>query len=712
MTSASSIAALDPRVLAVFQEAGMVLKPPSKLTVSQWAEKERMLSSESSATTGRYRCSIAPYQRAMMDAVHIPGVEEIDFFTAAQLGKSTCEENIGGFFMHEDPSPILWMWPTLEVAKEWAADTLEPAIRDTPALAEIVTAGARKTGNKTTFKSFPGGWIAVIGANSPSGLRRRRARIVICDEVDGYDASAGGEGDPIELVSQRGTGFWNFLRILASTCTVKGESRIEGAYEASNRQKYWVKCKDCGGAQVLKWKQIVCPKDEEPTVANTFYACEHCGSAHDETDKRAMLQSGSWVAERPEIVKRQGFWLSALYSPFEPWYKLVAKFRHATAHSENPELLKTFVNLSLAETWEEKEVDIDKEGLVRRCEHYTPALLPDGVILLTAGVDVQPDRLLVQVKGWGRNFESWSIDYAQIEGDTSTLKGRTNAAGQYLQSPWEKLDEFLQREYAHVRGVRLDIAATLVDSGDQTQEVYLFTKGIDLDRWVFAAKGMSTFDHPAIKPHNRNNKANVRMYPVGVSQIKKLLYQWLKIETPGPGYMHFTHHHCDAAYFDELTCERLKKKYEHGHPKKFWEKPAGARNEVLDCNVYAYAALLILSPEPLKLLERFRAQMMEEARKIKERGDPRQMELLANADAVDSAAPSFEKTAEVAKKLLDVLRPPAIPPVIGDQLDQAFAAAPINKEAAPQAVPPPEQPESEPTRPVRPRKSSSWLRGY
>jgi phage terminase large subunit GpA-like protein len=701
MTSAAPhLRSLDPRVLAVFQAAAEVLKPPSKLTVSQWAERERILSSESSATAGRYRCAIAPYQRAMMDAVHIPGVEEVVYMTGAQLGKSTCEENIGGYFMSEDPSPILWMWPTLEVAKEWSADTLEPLIRDTPALADLVAAGSRKTGNKATFKAFPGGWLAVIGANSAAGLRRRRARLVLADEVDAYGASAGNEGDPIELVSERGVAFWNFLRILSSTTTVRYESRIDAAYDTTNRQKYWVKCKDCGEPQVLQWEQMVFPKAEEAAVTNTFYACAHCGSAHDETDKPRMLAGGEWIAERPEIVKRQGFWLSSLYSPFEPWWKQANKYRNALAHPDNPELMKTFWNLTLAKPWEEKEVEIDREGLVRRCEAYTPALVPDGVVLITAGVDVQPDRLLCQVRGWGKNFESWSVEYKTFEGDTSVLKGRTNEAGQYMPSPWEKLDEFLQKEYVHARGVRLDIAATLVDSGDQAVEVYAFTKAIDLERRVFASKGMSTFDHPALKPFNRNNRAHVRMYPVGVSQIKKQLYQWLRIETPGAGYMHFTHHHCDAAYFDELTCEKLKKKYEKGFPVRYWEKPVGARNEVLDCNVYSYAALLSLSEQPAKLLDRLRAELLEEARKIKEKQDPRQISLLEGlADGLEEKGLT-ETAARIKERVEDMKT--ASPP------------EPIKEEAHPSETAPPseEQPESGPDRPTRARRPSSWLTRY
>lgn len=691
MTSAPIIRLHDP-VLSVFQEAAQVFKPPPLSTVSQWAERKRMLSSESSSYVGLYSAEIAPYQTGMMDAINIPGVEENVFFTSAQIGKSLCLENMFGYFVDEDPCPIIYMWPTLDVARGWSAETLAPLLRDTPALAEKVTEGGRKTGAGALFKSFPGGWLAVIGAASPAGLRRRRARIIFCEEIDDENyAAAGQEGDPLELVWKRSTTFWNRVRVLASTCTVKGESRIEARYEASNKQKFWVKCPECGDAQVLQWERLSFPKDidlEQLDENNVVYACLGCGAALHEWQKAEMLRSGEWRADAPEITKIQGFWINELYSPFVKWHQMARAWLEALKERENPQRLKTFVNLSLARTWEEKEIEIDREGLVRRCEDYTPDRVPDGVVVITAAGDVQPDYIKVQVRGWGRGFESWSLEWKRFDGDTSVLRSADPARP----SPWEQLDVFLQKEYVHERGVRLDIAATFIDSGHLTGVVYEFTKSIDLDRRVFACKGMSTFDHPELRPHNRNNKMHVRMYPVGVSQIKRRIYQWLRLETKGPGYMHFTHHHNDAEYFDELTVEKLKKRYERGFPVRFWEKPDGARNEALDCTVYSYAALLSLSENPAKLLERLREDLMKRAREIAEerrrKADPNQLALL---------------------DLEAALVPPIAPvPIVVDEAVKPETAAEVPAQTATSTADPQPAPESAARLP-RIRTRSSWI---
>jgi phage terminase large subunit GpA-like protein len=644
--------ALNPAVLATFEEAARVLAPPSKVTVLQWGERERILSSESSSDIGRYRSARAPYQRAMMEAVHLPGVEEIVFFTAAQIGKSLCLENIFGYFVSEDPCPVIWMWPTDDVAKAWSADTLDPMLRDTPVLADLVTGGEKKIGNRALFKRFPGGWLSIVGANAPAGLRRRRARVLICDEVDGYPPSSGKEGDPIELVRQRSVTFWNALCILASTGTLKGFSRIEARYENSNKQKFWVPCPHCDEFQVLSWRQISFPANEEPTVENTYCACLHCGAALTEVDKKGMLDRGEWRAEHPEIVKRHGFWISALYSPFETWAQLAAKFKNAINQRENPEILKAFINLSLAETWEEKEDSLDREQLRKRCEDYPQlpsgkTVLPDGVTVLTAGVDVQPDRLELELVGWGKGEESWSIDWRRFDGDTSRPE------------VWEALDEYLARHWTHARGPEMEIAATFIDSGYYANEVYAFTKTRN-DRGIFASKGSSNFSHAPLAKWNRNNRHRVKMYPVGVSAIKKLIYSRLRIENPGAGYLHFSRETNDAEYFDQLTVERLRKKYDHGFPVLFWEKPAGSRNEALDCRVYAYAAFLSLSENPRQMLDRLRQDLIEEAKQMaaerKAKVDPNQLALLETIEV-----PLLPPEGEIASVA------PAPPPAIDEK---------------------------------------------
>jgi phage terminase large subunit GpA-like protein len=635
---------------AAFHEAAQVFRPPPKLTVLEWAERERMLSSESSSMVGHYRSDVAPYQRGMHNAVNIPGVEEVVFFTAAQMGKSLTEENIFGYFCDRDPCSMIWMWPTDLVAKAWSLDTLDPLLQDTTALAEKFSRGSRKAASATLFKKFPGGWLAVIGANAPAGLRRRRARLVIADEIDGYPESAGEEGDPIGLVGSRQETFWDRLLILASTCTLKNESRIEARYLISNQQRYYVPCKDCGEFQLLAWKRLVYPKDAPPTRDNTHYACEFCGSAHDELDKMQLLRRGEWRAARPEITKVQGFWISKMYSPFLSWAQMVERYIKASAQlPDNKQPLKVFVNLDLAETWEERDELVDREGLVKRCEDYhnaaivqvddagTPAgiaaagPLPDGIVLLTAGCDVQPDRIELELVGWGRGEESWSCDWRVFEGDTARPE------------VWAQLDRYLELEFPHFRGPRLPIAACFVDSGYHASEVYAYTKQRAAQR-VFACKGSSIFGHVPLAKKRRVDRANVWLFVVGVSQIKKTIYERLRLETPGPRFMHFTHAHNTNEYFAQLTCEVLKKEYRHGFPVRFWKKPDGARNEALDLRVYAYAAFLSLSELPAKLLERESQRLHEEARKLAEqrrlKSDPNQLPLLPEVAASIDPAPA------------------------------------------------------------------------
>jgi phage terminase large subunit GpA-like protein len=403
---------LGSEVIGTFCEGALVLKPPPMFTVTEWAEEHRLISTESSAFPGKYRASLAPYQRGMQDSVKIPGVEKVTFFTSGQVGKSISLENIFCYFCAEDPCPIIIMWPTELVAKQWHDDTLDPMLRDNPMIGNLIDTGSRKSSNKALFKQFPGGNLSLIGANSAAGLRRRRARLVFCEEVDSYPVSAGKEGDPRSLVAKRQETFWNAVMLQASTCTIKGMSPIEASFLDSNMQYYWVPCVHCNEYQTLgpgKWARVTWPKGEEPTVENVSYACEHCGAALYERDKPEMLRRGEWRALHPERVKHQGFWLNTLYSPLTTWAKLVADFIEAKEHPENPELLKAFMNMTLAETWDDERGTprVVEDELMKRREHYprTPGgtmVLPDGVTVLTAGVDMQDDRIELVVKGYGK----------------------------------------------------------------------------------------------------------------------------------------------------------------------------------------------------------------------------------------------------------------------------------------------------------------------
>lgn len=603
-------------VESVFVEAAQVLKPPPALTVSEWAERERVLSTETSAAAGRYRVANAPYQRGMQDAILEPLVEEVVLFTSAQIGKSTCLENIFGYFVTEDPCSIIWMWQTLDRAKEWSGQDLAFMLRDTPALSALLEAGAKKTQNRLLYKSFPGGSLNVIGANSAGALRAKRARIVIGDEVDAYPASAGPEGDPIKLVAKRQLTFWNRKRVLSSTGTIRGASRIEAAYGETDQRKYYVPCPHCtqaagkpDGFQILKWKRLVYPAAEAPTQQNVVYPCEHCAVALTELDKAWMLEHGEWRAERPEITGKAGFWLNEMYSPFTTWAQMVEQWKEALAHRENPELLKTFINLSLGETWEDKGEAVEAHDLMKRAaqEVYPPPEAPDGVVVVTAGIDVQQDRLELVASGWGKGEECWDLDWRRFDGDTSRPE------------VWQQLDEYLLgRRFLHARGVWLEIVAAMVDSGFRAHEVYAWSKPRGA-RWIFAAKGIAGFGKPALGRATTNNRAKVKLYPVGVDVVKETLYARLRIQEAGAGYQHFPRQWPDRTadpneYFRQLTSEQLKRRYLRGFPVRYWEKLPGARNEVLDCKVYAYAALLSLSQEPRRKLEQMRKDLLERAK--------------------------------------------------------------------------------------------------
>ncbi|ABF42177.1 phage terminase GpA [Candidatus Koribacter versatilis Ellin345] len=681
MTSAPIIATQDP-VLAVFQEAAQVFRPAPALTITEWAERHRILSTESSVSAGLYRCEVTPYAREMQDAIKDPDVEEVVFWTAAQMGKSTSQENIAAYFICEDPCPIIWMWPTKEVARDWSVDTLDPLLRDSPELSRRFTEGSRKSSNRGLFKKFPGGYLSAIGANSASGLRRRRARLLICDEIDGNPPSAGDEGDPIEIVISRAETFWNRKRVLASTCTNKGESRIEGRYEISSKGKYWVPCTSCGELMLLSFRGLKWPKGEEPTIENTYLPCEHCGVVLTEADKPAMLAAGRWIHEHPER-KIRGYWINKMYSPFVAWWELAAKFKRLNARTtEDREALKPFVNLDLAETWEVKDEKPDRNRLVDRRETYeilreqreegAPAsqsklvqvsLLPDSVTVLTCSVDVQVDRLEFEIVGWGHKRESWSIYVGNVPGDPKN------------EAVWLRLDQILQMELQHHRGSMLPIAATFVDSGFDAPEVYNFTKPRAY-RWVFASKGSSEFNHVPLAKKKHIDRSNVWLYQVGVGQIKKTIYANLMVTAPGPAYMHFTTAHNTPEYFDQLTAETLESYYEHGFPRKRWKKQPGARNEALDLRVYNYAAFLSLSEQPDKLLDRLREQLLLDAKKLEDAGAKENQLPLISTELPPSTPPEpvdrAEATAATAEKLAETLTAALAPPPVVAPPSESF----------------------------------------
>lgn len=489
--------------------------------------------------------------------------------SSAQVGKTELLLNSIGYFVDYDPAPILLLQPTLEMAQTFSKDRLAPMCRDTPALrGKIQDAKSRSSGNTMLHKTFPGGHITMAGANSPASLASRPIRILLADEVDRYPASAGAEGDPVNLAKKRTTTFWNKKIILVSTPTVKGASRIETAYEDSTMEQYQLPCPECGEYQPLQWRNIV--------FDEVGHACEHCGVVSNQILWTA--KPGKWVA-RKHHHKCRGFHLNELVSPWRRWEQIIDDFKEA---KKSPETLKTFVNTSLGETWEDEGEKVDTDALYARREHY-PAEVPAGALIVTAAVDTQDDRLEIQYEAWGEGMENWKIAFDVLRGD--------------LNRPeiWKRLDAALARTFTHETGATLNVSGTTIDTGGHyTQQVYSYVKQRGFG--VFAIKGATSPEAPLVGRPSKNNLGKVNLFTVGVHKLKQQVMQRACILEPGAGYTHFPiSEEFDQEWFAQFTAEELRTKYVKGYRKQEWHK-IRPRNEALDLSGYNLACLLILNP--------------------------------------------------------------------------------------------------------------------
>lgn len=569
----------------LFKSIAKVLAPPPRLMVSDWADRYRRLSSESSAEPGQWNTSRAEYQRGIMDALNDPSTERVVLMTSAQVGKTEILLNAIGYYMDYDPSPIMVLQPTLDMAKTFSKDRLAPMLRDSPALKDKVgDPRSRDSDNTVLHKKFTGGHVTIVGANSPSSLASRPVRILLADEVDRYPPSAGEEGDPLSLAIKRTTTFWNRKMVFVSTPTIKGHSRIEQEYENSTREEWKVACPHCGEYQAFRWSQI---RFDDGTME-----CPNCRSRFDEFVWKR--QPGKWVA-REENQGSRGFHLNELASPWRRWEEVIADFKKA---KDSPELLKTWVNTSLGESWEEKS-DTDASLVMKRREQYM-AQVPDEVLLLTCGVDVQDDRLELEVVGWSHGKESWGIEYQVFIGDTS-------------QEPvWKQLDHYLQKEFTYADGTGIHITSTCIDSGGhRTSEVYKFCRARE-HRRIFAVKGRGGEGIPFIGKPSRNNRENAALFVLGVDQGKATIISRLKINFEGDGYCHFpmkkeTGYNED--FFEGITSESMQIVTKKGVRKVTWVKRPGVRNEPLDCRNYATAAMEIFNPDFSYLEKNYKASL-------------------------------------------------------------------------------------------------------
>jgi phage terminase large subunit GpA-like protein len=470
----------------------------------------------------------------------------------------------------------LLIQPTVEMAKRFSRQRLESLIENTPCLrGRVKDARSRDSGNTVLLKQYTGGTLILTGANSAVGLRSLPAKYVLMDEIDGFPLDADGEGDPIALATKRTAAFGSQKRILCfSTPTIAGFSRIEALYQQSNQQRFFVPCSRCGFFQVLLWPNL---RWDEGNPQTARYICESCGEAIRNHEKTGMLARGEWRATAAGDGRTSGFHINALYAPVG-WLSWADLAREWIEAQKSEETLQVFVNTVLAQTWaDQNSQPVDADVLYGRREAFA-AEVPMGASLLTAGVDVQDDRLELEIVGWGRNEQSWRVQYSVLYGDPTQPE------------VWNELDRLLLRDLRHESGFELDVSAVCVDTGYHSAEAQEFCRP-RLARKVWPVKGAPGFSKPIFPRRTGGSHGSKNLlFLAGVDSAKEKVYAKLRVETAGAGYCHFPLTR-DQEYFTQLCAERITVKHTNGFPTRCWGKSPSARNEALDCRTYALVAL-------------------------------------------------------------------------------------------------------------------------
>ena len=566
------------------------LRPDPRLTVSEWAERYRMLSTKESAEPGRWRNARTPYLREIMDCLSPASpVERVVLMKGAQVGGTELGLNWVGYAIHHAPGPMMIVWPTTEMAQRNSKHRIDPLIEESPVLKDIIAPPrSRDSGNTVLMKEFRGGVLVMTGANSAVGLRSMPVRYLFLDEVDAYPLDVDGEGDAIHLAEARTRTFARRKILLVSTPTISGASIIEREYEASDQRRYFVPCPHCGHRQWLRFERLRWERGQPETAA---YLCEECEAPIAEHHKSRMLELGEWVAQG--IGTSAGFHLSSLYSPWRKWREIAASWEKAAmSESRSVATIKAFKNSELGEAWVEEGEAPDWQRLLERREDYRIGSIPVGGLLLTAGADVQKDRIEVSVWAFGRGKESWLVEHRVLMGDTARNE------------VWQSLAGVLHETWTHETGCQLSLVRLALDTGFATQEAYTFVRSVR-DARLMAVKGVAR--GPALvgtptavdaTTGGRKLRRGIKVFSVAGGIAKLEFYNNLRkapevaedgvtIRYP-TGFVHLPK--VDAEYLQQLCAEQLvSRRDRNGFAIREWQKMR-ERNEALDCYVYARAA--------------------------------------------------------------------------------------------------------------------------
>lgn len=594
-------------VLAAIKRAARNLVPPPDMLPSVWAEQNIRVP-VGNAIPGPISFSNAPYQRGMIDVIKEPGIRRVSYMTGAQLGKTTCQQCLTGYFIAHEPRSQIFAQSTQGDVQTYVQTKLLPMLQANPAISSKM---AKPRGREGAFNSrmisYIGGFLLFSWAGSPKTLRGRSAPVTQADEIDSFDVTT--EGDPIELLAQRASTYGDMaLRTESSTPTIMGASRIHTSFLEGDQRRFYIACPDCGEVQFFKWEnvhwtgrkstsiedaELDMGQEHDPTTAR--YCCVGCGSLLDDGQRIAAIrnaekQGHGWKASKP-FKGHASFHAPEMLSTFRRLREIVQSYLDKLALGD----LQSFVNVSLAWPYESGD-RVDPDSLLARRQEWA-AQVPMRGLYLTAGIDAQMDRLEVEVVAWGVGEESWSVDYRVIWGDP--LSSET----------WHDLEDVLAGTYTHETGAIMPISAACLDTGGtsgMTQAAYTWLRG-KTGRRIFGVKGVAGWGRPIVeKPQRKQSGKNARkvdLFLVGVDEAKLVIQRRLAVVKEGPNYCHFPAER-DPDYFKQLTAERLTVRYLRGQPVREWVKADRARNEALDCRVYALAALKIMTPPFKRIAER------------------------------------------------------------------------------------------------------------
>jgi phage terminase large subunit GpA-like protein len=593
-------------VKTAINKAKQLLRPPPNLKPSEWAEGQIRIP-VGNAVPGLIRFANAPYQREPLDMLVDPECYRVTLQWAAQVGKTQLALCGQAYHIAMKPVSQMMMQPSQGDLQVWMNSKFNPMVDANQSIRDrLATPRGRDGVNNSTMKSYPGGFLMFAWSGSAKTMRGRSAPLIVADEVDGYEATE--EGHPVSLLWQRAATFSDRKLMEISTPTVKGVSYIEKAFEAGDQRRFHVACPDCGHIQTLSWPLVKwegrvstglddahLDLHERHLPATASYTCVACGSLWNDGQRIASIRlaeanGGGWKAEKP-FRGHASYHLNELYSTFRRLKDIVQSYLDKLATDD----FQTFVNVSLAETFEEKGEQADPDGMMARAEDY-PAPVPQGGLVLTAGVDMQADRLECEIVAWGHGEESWSIDYVVLWGDP--LQGDV----------WEELEQLLSSTWLHESGAQMPITAACVDtggSGGTTQAAYEWLRG-KTGRRIFGIKGVSGWGRPIVAAPSRKQSGNtvrkIDLFLVGVDEAKLTVMRRLGVMNQGPGYCHVPKDR-GADWYQQMTAEKLLTRYSKGFPVREWHQTR-PRNEALDCRVYALAALKISNPSFKRASER------------------------------------------------------------------------------------------------------------